>query len=133
MPAEFFDSNILLYLASGDDQKADLTEMLVASGGTISIQTLNEVANVLKRKLGFNWAEIRRFIQPFRNDFNVIDLTPSIHDAGLRLAERYQFAVYDGMIVAAALAAGCETLWSEDMHNGLVVDDRLTIRNPFAL
>lgn len=51
---------------------------------------------------------------------------------GLRLAERYQLSLYDGMIVAAALDAGCDTLWSEDMHDGLVVETQLTICNPFA-
>ena len=50
----------------------------------------------------------------------------------MRLAERYQFRIYDAMIVAAALAAGCDTLWSEDMQDGLMIDDRLAIRNPFA-
>lgn len=50
---------------------------------------------------------------------------------GIDIAERYGFSVYDGMIVAAALEAESEILWSEDTHDGLTVFDRLKIVNPF--
>jgi predicted nucleic acid-binding protein len=66
-----------------------------------------------------------------RSYLDVIPLTLAIHQSGLRLAERYGFSIYDSFIVAAALAADCDTLWSEDMQNGMVVDDRLRIVNPF--
>ena len=61
----------------------------------------------------------------------VEDLTVQTHQVGRALAERYQFSVYDAMIVAAALLSGCTTLWSEDMHDGLLVEDQLRIVNPF--
>ena len=61
----------------------------------------------------------------------MVPLTETTHELGLVLAERHVLNVYDGMIVAAAQLAGCETLYSEDMHDGLVID-QLTIRNPFA-
>jgi predicted nucleic acid-binding protein len=54
------------------------------------------------------------------------------HERGLALAQRYRLGIFDAMIAAAALEAGCESLWSEDMQHGLVVDRRLTVRNPFA-
>jgi predicted nucleic acid-binding protein len=56
-----------------------------------------------------------------------------VHDTGLALAERYGISIYDAMIVAAALRADCDTLWSEDMHNGLVIENRLRILNPFRV
>ena len=59
-------------------------------------------------------------------------LTFELHDRGLELADRWELSVYDSMIVAAALHAGCDTLYSEDMRHGLVIDGRLTITNPFA-
>jgi predicted nucleic acid-binding protein len=62
----------------------------------------------------------------------IVPLTIEMHDRGLALAEQYRLNVYDGMIIAAAQLAGCTVLYSEDMHDGLVID-RLTIRNPFAL
>ena len=60
-------------------------------------------------------------------------LTADTHDTGLHLAERYGFSIYDSFIVAAALQANCETLWSEDMQDGLTVENRLRIVNPFTL
>lgn len=132
MPASFFDSNVLIYTISSDERRRRLARALVDDGGTISVQVLNEVANVARRKLGLGWSDTRVLLGPFREALTICDLTAAIHDHGLRLGERYGFAIYDSMIVAAALAASCDTLWSEDMQNGLVVEDRLTIRNPFS-
>ncbi|WP_394889605.1 PIN domain-containing protein [Mesorhizobium sp. AaZ16] len=127
----FLDSNILIYLASGDAAKADRAEQLLRDGGTVSVQVLNEIANVAVRKMKLSWSDTRDFISLIRDLLTVIPLTEPIHESGLRLAERYQFGVYDGMIVAAALEAGCEVVLSEDLQHGLVVDGRLRIVNPF--
>ena len=59
-------------------------------------------------------------------------VTLKTHETGLALAERYRLSIYDGMIAAAALLAGCDRLWSEDMQDGLVIDGRLRIADPFA-
>ena len=132
MPGSFFDSNILLYTVSPDEAKASRARTLIGQRGTISAQVLNEVANVARRKMRLDWQATARLLRPFYIAFQIVDITELIHINGIRLAEHYQLAVYDGMIVAAALHAGSNTLWSEDMHDGLVVDGRLTIRNPFA-
>jgi predicted nucleic acid-binding protein len=129
----FLDSNILMYLASGDAAKADRAEQLLRDGGTVSVQVLNEIANVAVRKMKLSWSDTRDFISRIRDLLTVIPLTEPIHESGLRLAERYQFGVYDGMIVAAALEAGCEVVLSEDLQHGLVVDGRLRIVNPFGV
>jgi predicted nucleic acid-binding protein len=92
---------------------------------------LNEFANAGRRKLGLSWAVIRDILGEYRTNFTVVPVTLETHERGLALAERYQVNVYDGMIAAAALLAGCTTLFSEDMHDGLVIDG-LTIRNPYA-
>jgi predicted nucleic acid-binding protein len=133
MPGSFFDSNVLLYTASGDAAKADRVEELIIFGGTISIQVLNEIANVSLRKLGFSWDETRRFLSRIRGALPVVAVTAAIHELGLDLAERYQLSIYDAMIVAAALTAGCDTLWSEDMQDGFVIDHSLTVMNPFRI
>ncbi len=133
MPGSFFDTNVLLYTTSSDALKAERAERLIAVGGTISVQVLNEIANVARRKMRFSWKRTHDLLSRLRQLLPVIPVTLSIHEAGLALAERYGLSVYDGMIVAAALASRCDTLWSEDMHDGLVVDDRLTIVNPFRL
>lgn len=131
MPASFLDTNVLLYLAGSDPAKADRAETLLEEGGVISVQVLNEIANVARRKMGLDWNEAHALLATFRGLLQVHPLTVDIHDAGLALAERYQLSVYDAMIAASALDAGCSTLWSEDMQHGLVVDGRLQIQNPF--
>ncbi|MBX9587657.1 MAG: PIN domain-containing protein [Hyphomonadaceae bacterium] len=126
----FFDSNILIYLTDTDSGKAEQTEALLAEGGTISVQVLNEFANVALRKVRLSWPETREFLDTFRATLEIMHLTLETHERGLDLAERYQLSVYDGTIVAAAQLAGCKTLYSEDMHDGLVIDG-LTVRNPY--
>ncbi|WP_249225560.1 PIN domain-containing protein [Tardiphaga alba] len=104
---------------------------LVDDGGNVSVQVLNEMANVSRRKFGMSWQQTSQFINRTVRLFDIWPVTVDIHKDGLRLAERYGFAIYDSFIVAAALAADCDTLWSEDMQAGMVVDGRLTIANPF--
>ncbi|WP_207102879.1 PIN domain-containing protein [Paracoccus shandongensis] len=130
MPGDFFDSNIVLYLLD-DSDKADRAAALIARGGTISTQVLNEVLVNCIRKAGMSWQEAGEFLAGIRAACRVADLTVQVHDVGRALGERYGFSVYDAMIVAAALVSGCERLHSEDMHHGLLVEGRLRILNPF--
>jgi predicted nucleic acid-binding protein len=131
MPASFFDTNVLLYIASGDATKADRAEAAVATGGAISVQVLNEITSVARRKMQMSWAETYAFLNMLRGLLTVHPLTVETHETGLSLAERYGFSTYDAMIVAAALQAGCDTLWSEDMQHGMALEEGLRIINPF--
>jgi predicted nucleic acid-binding protein len=131
MPASFFDTNVLVYIASGDAAKADRAEAAVAAGGAISVQVLNELANVARRKMRMSWDETHALLTTLRGLLTVHPLTLEIHETGLTLAERYGFSIYDAMIAAAAIHAGCDTLWSEDMQHGMALDEGLRIVNPF--
>src|ERR1700754_1452273 len=131
MPASFFDTNILIYLASSDIAKADRAEAAVAAGGVISVQVLNELANVARRKMRVSWDDTHALLALLRGLLTVHPVTLEIHETGLRLAERYGLSIYDAMIASSALEADCDTLWSEDMQHGLVLDQRLRIVNPF--
>jgi predicted nucleic acid-binding protein len=132
MPASFFDTNVLVYIASGDAAKADRAEATIAAGGAISVQVLNELTNVARRKMQMSWSETHALLNALRNLLTVHPLTVEVHEKGLELAERYGFAIYDAMIAASALDAGCDTLWSEDMQHGMTLDEGLRIVNPFA-
>ena len=129
----FIDTNILLYLLSADIDKADRAEMIVRRGGLISVQVLNEMANVTRRKLSMPWVEVNEVLALVRSICPVTPLTIETHDRGRIVAERYGMSVYDAMIVAAALLGGCKTLYSEDMQNGLLIDHQLRICNPFTI
>jgi predicted nucleic acid-binding protein len=95
------------------------------------VQVLNEFTHVARRKMRLTWRETLDLLSTMRRLLTVHPLTIDIHDTGLAMAQRHNFSLYDAMIVACALEAGCETLWSEDMHHGMVIDGRLRIANPF--
>lgn len=131
MSVAFFDTNILIY-ALGVDDKAIRARSLLADGGFISVQSLNEFATVTRRKLRYDWPAIHEALAALRVLCpHIVPLTDAIHRDGLRIAERYRLSIYDSMIVTAALSAGCDRLWSEDLQHGLVVDARLEVANPF--
>jgi len=129
----FFDTNVLLYLLSADAAKADRAEALLAGGGIVSVQVLNELASVCTRKLQMPWAEVDVLLTAVRANCRVEPLTEATHDLGRRIAERYRLAVYDAMIVAAALLSGVRLLHTEDLQDGLKVEGGLTVRNPFRM
>ena len=131
VPKAFIDSNILLYLLSADADKANRAEEIVRAGGLISVQVLNEITSVARRKLAMSWVEINEVLTLIRSICPTDPLTIKTHDRGRLVAERYGLSVYDAMIVAAALLAGCKTLYSEDMQDGLLIDHQLHICNPF--
>ena len=131
MPGSFFDTNVLLYAASGDRVKADQAEKIIGGGGAISVQVLNELASVARRKMRMSWGDTHRFLSTLRELLTVHPITIEVHESGLALAERYNLSLYDAMIAASALHAGCDTLWSEDMQHGMALDERLRIVDPF--
>jgi predicted nucleic acid-binding protein len=130
----FFDTNVLIYVIGEKDERTVRAEALVASGGVVSVQVLNELAAVARRKLGLTWEEIGDALAAIRVLCpSPVPITVETHDAGLRIAAQYQFHIYDALIAAAALEAECTTLYSEDMQDGQIIDGRLTIRNPFTI
>lgn len=130
-PGEFLDSNVLIY-AFTSDPRAEEAQRLLARGCNVSLQGLNEFANVARRKLGMTWAEVREAIAAIRTLCRaVLPIDVATHMDALRVAELYGCAIFDALVVAAALRADCSVLWSEDMQDGLIVDERLRIANPF--
>lgn len=127
----FFDTNVLLHLLSADTAKADRAESLLANGGTISVQVLNEFASVALRKLAMSVAELREVLEPVRSVCRIEAVTEDTHERALALTERYGFSFYDALLIAAALRAGCSRLYSEDLQHGQFVDRQLRILNPF--
>jgi len=126
----FFDSNVVLYLLSGDAAKADRAQNLLESGGVVSVQVLNEVASVCLRKLKMPWNEVDALLLAVKTACEVVPLTLASHEKAAEVARRYQLSFYDANIVACALISGAVVLLSEDMHNGLLIDG-LAIQNPF--
>lgn len=128
---DFFDTNVLVYLLSADQQKADIAERLLTDGGVVSVQVLNEFASVATRKFDLGIIDLRDVLVRVRTTCQVVPLNEETQELGLDIAERYRLSIYDAMIIAAALQAGCRVLHTEDLNNGQAVG-RLVIRNPFV-
>jgi predicted nucleic acid-binding protein len=128
----FFDTSVLLYLLSDEPGKADRVEELLQQSGTISVQILNEFTSVATRKLGLSLPEVSEVLESVRTICNTQPLTVDTYDRGIEVAERYKFSLYDSMVVASALLAGCNVLYCEDLQHGQVIDEQLTVVNPFA-
>lgn len=126
----FIDTNVIVYLASGDIRKADRSEKILAAGGVISVQVLNEYVSVARRKLALSWAETREVIAAVKSACEIVPLSVEAQTAAMRLAEMSELSIYDASIVAAALEAGCGTLLSEDMQHGQKFET-LSIVNPY--
>jgi predicted nucleic acid-binding protein len=127
----FFDTNVLIYAFAKDDRRTKIAETLLAGGGVLGVQTLNEFVAVAVRKLGMPWEEVLEALGAIRVLFpSPVPLTVQTHDRALRIAGRYGYHIYDSLVIAAALEARCNTLLSEDMNDGQTVEG-LTIRDPF--
>jgi predicted nucleic acid-binding protein len=130
-PSDFLDSNILVY-AFTTDPRAVPAQALLERGCIIGVQGLNEFTNVAKRKLRMTWAEVRDALSAIRTICRtIVPMDVETHDDALRIAERYGYAFFDALMIASALRADCGILWSEDMQDGLIIDQRLRIANPF--
>ena len=133
MPASpFLDTNVLIYSIARNDARSEIAEVLLAAGGVVSVQVLNEFAATARRRFGMSWDEVIEALDAIRT------LCPSpraismdTHDAAVEIARTLGFHIYDALVVASALAANCETLYTEDLQDGQVIAKRLTIRNPF--
>ncbi len=128
----FIDTNVLVYLLGDDPHKADQAESVVRGGSIVSVQVLNEMTNIMHRKLAMSWSEIDEVIGIVQSLCKIEPLKLDTHNLGRFIARRYGFSVYDSMIVASALIAGCETLYTEDMQHNQVLERQLRICNPFA-
>ena len=133
MPAErvCLDTNVLIY-AFSSCEKTQQAKEIIASADVLSVQALNEFTHVAYRKLGMSWGEITESLDLIRKLCpNVVPIGIDIHEHGLALADRFKLSFFDALMIAAALSAECDLLYSEDMQHGLLIDGRLRITNPF--
>ena len=124
---------MLIYATLRPDGRSEAARTLLAQGGVVSVQVLNEFANVARRKLRRSWPEITRSLASIRAlCADPLPITIETHEAALVLAARTGYQLYDALIIASALEADCTMLFTADLHDGQIIEHRLTIRNPFG-
>ena len=129
----FLDTNIVVYLYSGDEPEKQATalQLIEQNDPIISTQVLSELANTLSRKFALPFDVVAQAVEEVQEACAVLPVMPETISQALALAKKYQYSYYDSLILASALSADCSTLFTEDMHHGQVVANLLTINNPF--
>jgi len=128
----FFDTNVLIYALAENDPRNGQAEELLARGGVLSVQILNEFVSVAQRKILMSWSEITEALSAIRLLCpSPLPITVETHEAALQIAEKYGYGIYDALVIAAAIEAGCATLYSEDLHDGQTINGQVTLRNLF--
>jgi predicted nucleic acid-binding protein len=129
----FFDTNVLIYAVAENEPRSARAEELLASGGVLSAQILNQFTAVARRKMQMPWTEVAEAVEAFLVLCpSPIPVTLEIHEAARAIAEKLGCNIYDALVVAAALEGGCNILYSEDFQDGQVIEGKLTIQNPFG-
>lgn len=127
----FFDTNILVYAFAAADPRSEQAETLIAGGGVIGVQVLNEFTNVTRRKLRWDWKQIEAAFAVIEELLGAArPLTTALHAQAVVIARDFQLSFYDALIVAAAIDAGCELIYSEDLQDGQKFGS-LIVKNPF--
>lgn len=130
----FIDTNVLIYGYSEDepDKRQRAIDCVRSGEAWISTQVLNETINVLKRKFSLSYSQIREAVQEVSEGFPIVLVSVNTIEMALNLAERYQYSYFDSLILASALEAGCQILYSEDLQDGQRIENQLMIVNPFG-
>jgi predicted nucleic acid-binding protein len=128
----FLDTNVLIYAVAQDDPRGARAEDLLTGGCVVSVQVLNEFVSVARRKIRMPWEDVTEALDAIRILCpSPVPITVDTHEAALRIAQQYGYGIYDALVAASALEADCSTLYSEDLQDGQIIANQLTIRNPF--
>jgi predicted nucleic acid-binding protein len=127
----FIDSNVLLYTLGHDTKKLGKAKDLVNQRPVISVQILNEFANVCRKKFRLEWADIGAGLETAKSLCDVVPLTSDVHERAVEIASLNRIGIYDANVVAAAELSGCEVLYTEDLSHGQRFGHVL-IQNPFV-
>jgi len=134
-PIAFIDTNIWLYalLDTGEIEKSSSAkELLAQTEPILSLQIINEICVNLIKKAGFTEEQISQLIEAIYEKYPVVEMDENILLTASQLRQEYAFSFWDSMVVACALAANAEILYSEDMQNGLIIRGNLEIKNPLV-
>lgn len=129
----FIDTNILVYCYANDEPVKQQKALDVANepDAFISTQILTELSNILKKKFSLDWQTVENVILEVSSNFNVYINMPATIEQACKIADKWQYLFYDSLVISAALSCNCKTLYSEDMQDGQLIEDELTIVNPF--
>lgn len=127
----FLDTNVLIYILSDDKPKRETAISLIKNNPFISIQVINEFCNVCKKKMGFSYSEIQTIILQLLPQIHLTQLNKLTILKALDIGERYKYSYYDSLILASAIEANCNIVYSEDFQHHQKINNCLLVVNPF--
>ena len=127
----FVDSNIVLYLMDEEERKKHISRKILSNSPSICVQVLVEVANVCKYRFNYKKLDLLQLWTVLLRDCNLVSTDNQSMQKAIQLVNRYDFQLFDALIIADALKANCTILYSEDMQHNMLVENKLTIINPF--
>ncbi len=129
----FLDTNTLIYLYSDTEpeKKQKVFEIIKSNHIVISLQVIKEFCNICIKKFQVSIKNIQLALNDFKSNFVILNLNINTVFTALSLLNKYNFSFYDSLIISSALGCNCSILYTEDMHNNLVVENKLKIINPF--
>ena len=131
----FLDTNTVIYSYSEDEpEKQEIANDILEQYNNqiiISNQVINELSNTLFRKFKLDADEVRKTVLELNDTFPIVNFNLQTQLKGIELKGKYKLQFYDSMILATALENGCNIVFSEDMQHNQVIENQLTIINPF--
>jgi predicted nucleic acid-binding protein len=136
MPADkaFIDTNIFVYIQRTDEpEKTVIAEHVIDFFDCVaSTQVLNEMCNILTRKFPSPKEDVIRVLNSIKQNCIIQTVTDDFPDKALDYHYRYSISYYDALMITAAIEANCKYVISEDMQDGLIIDEKLQIVNIFS-
>lgn len=129
----FLDTNLLVYLFTEDEPEKRLVAIRLMDEYqcTTGINNLNELANVLLRKMKVPHIRVIAAIKQILSAVDLGGLSPNLICSAISVSERYGYSFFDSLVISTALSEGASILYSEDMQHQQVIQETLTILNPF--
>jgi predicted nucleic acid-binding protein len=128
----FIDSNIFLYaFTTKDINKQKISAEIICKNYTISTQVINEVSSNMIKKLNFSNQDVNDFVLNCYEQYYIVNFSKEIFIKASTIRIDYNISYYDSLIIATALENNCTILYSEDMQHNQIIEDILTIKNPF--
>jgi len=126
------DTNILIYSHDTTDlYKQNIARDLMLGYPVVSAQVVSEYMNVLRRIMIIPKDKLLGLCAKTLENTRIYPVGVTVIRIAEQLAHRYDLQLFDSIIIASSIEAGCETLYSEDMQHNLLIDKRLKIINPF--
>jgi predicted nucleic acid-binding protein len=127
----FVDSNVIIYTVGNDKVKKARAKEILKSGPIISTQVMNEIINVMAKKLKIKYPLISDVISKIEDFCKIETIKMKTVRKAISIAEKYRYTYFDSLIIASAIENHCEILYTEDMQSNQKIEADLTLVNPF--